>query len=161
MQNQEKKMRKTLIIALGLVSLGPFVQLAFAEAPTDCVQNDQRCRDQQVSSKICQMRFNYCAAYNRKLGLNWSGWPLPGRTAPGGNGKATGVSTGLMPGAAVATSPAVSSSTNGGAVTNSGTISTNNGGAVTNSGVILGRRGSAGGGNGLLFGPGTAKLKAQ
>ena len=73
-------MRNALItVALCLASLGHSAQLAFADAPTNCVKSDQRCRDQGVARIVCQSRFNYCAAYNRALGLNWSGQPLPGR----------------------------------------------------------------------------------
>ena len=159
-------MQKILIGGFSLVYFGIFSQLALAAAPANCVARDQRRRDQPLSRTLCQSRFNYCAAYNRSLGLNWSGQPLPARQ--GGHNNSTGIPAGggaLMsanPGAATATPHAAFSPTNGGTVTNSGTISTaNNGSAVTNSGVNSGRNGVAGGGNGLLSIPGMPRLKAQ
>jgi hypothetical protein len=87
-------------------------------------------------------------------------------------GSKAGTKVGYHPPASPVAGAAASSSTNGGAVTNSGKISTNNGavtnsggansgGAVTNGGVILGHRGGAAGGSSLLSGPGMPRLKAH
>jgi hypothetical protein len=176
-------MRKVLMSVFSLVCLAVSSQLAHSSAPTNCNVSDQRCRAQHVNATVCRWRFNYCAAYNRSLGLNVNGGVLlgnpPGRPGNlGGHGNQTGTAVGsgdpmgTIPGVATATPPAASISTNGGAVTNSGTISTNNGAvsnsggstngrATTNSGVISGRRGSAGGRSGLLSAPGMPRLKAQ
>ena len=91
-------MRFALITALSLATLAQSAQLAFADAPTNCVKSDERCRDQGVARIVCQSRFNYCAAYNKALGLNWSGQPLPGRVD---RGKSGAVSTSAVTNSAV------------------------------------------------------------
>lgn len=139
-------MRKSLIIALGLASLGTLagVQPAFADY---CRGENIACNERTHGAAICASTYLDCVRNSKRhhavgLGLSWTGMSR-------------------LPGAA--TAPAVAaSSTNGGSVTNSGTISTaNNGSAVTNSGVNSGRNGVAGGGSGLLSRPGMPRLRAQ
>jgi hypothetical protein len=142
----EIEMRKSLIIALGLASLGALagVQPAFADY---CRGENIACNERTHGAAICASTYLDCVRNSKRhhavgLGLSWTGMSR-------------------LPGAATAPA-AAASSTNGGTVTNSGTISSaNNGSAVTNSGVNSGRNGVAGGGNGLLSRPGMPRLKAQ
>jgi hypothetical protein len=151
MGRKEIEMRKALVIALGLAGFGLFVQPASADTPSNCIKSEQRCRAQNVAPAICWSRFDFCERYNRKLGFNWSGAPLPVRIDSGKIRKATvsvSVTMNESPGAAPSA-----------AATNSGVISTN-GSALTNTGAVVKRRAVVtGGAAGPISAPGTAKAK--
>ena len=183
-------MHKAFIVALALIGFGA-LSPALAKAPTVesiCHYAWERCitncdsRDGACYG-FCDKGVGLCRKNGAQIQIrgfskgsskgNLKDFPVDG----GGKLKAHGASSAgamsTMQGRATAPTPAVISTTNGSAVTNSGTISTNsgavtnsggtnNGSAVTNTGVIISRRGgAAAGGSGLFSRPSTPRLRAQ
>jgi hypothetical protein len=138
-------MWKVLVAVLSLSFFGISSQLAFAEAPTNCVTSNQRCRDQGVNHSVCDLRFGYCKKYNKNLGLNWYGLPLPpvqaGRMSLFGPTGGTSNLKSANSGATVGLVPTVS--------------------APLNSPSTSSMSKPAAGGSGLFSGPGTPRLRAQ
>jgi hypothetical protein len=85
-KRQDKKMRKVLIVTLGLVSLGLSVQLASAAKGKDCIAEHKACKAGQTQTSVlvaCQHEFAQCVNDNKNAGLNPYGNPARASAAGG------------------------------------------------------------------------------